>query len=244
MRCLPRGLPLRPRRVANLRRKKLVPTAKGGRRAADLVTLLLKKRLFSSPAAFLHTVRVYLSHLEDTGSRTRTTVAEVPDWLDDFADIVADLDDLGLVDAEDAALTRSTSLTPAEDNQELDLLQRMERWAVTHEAAADSKADLLIRTLKAVCRTADGKHWTNERIVVFTEYRDTLDWLLTLLRQEKLTDDGRVAVLHGGLTSEDRERIRLGFQAEPSTDEGAVRILLATDAASTRASTCRTTATV
>ncbi|MEU8506450.1 DISARM system SNF2-like helicase DrmD [Streptomyces brevispora] len=216
---------------ADLRRKKLVPTAKGGRRAADLVTLLLKKRLFSSPAAFLHTVRVYLSHLEDTGGRTRSAAAEVPDWLDDFQDLVADLDDLGLVDAEDSALTRSTSLTPAEDNQELDLLQRMERWALTHEADADSKAAVLLRTLKAVCRTADGKHWTNERVVVFTEYRDTLEWLLTLLRQEKLTDDGRTAVLHGGLTTEDRERIRLGFQADPATDEGAVRILLATDAA-------------
>ncbi|MFF4018900.1 DISARM system SNF2-like helicase DrmD [Streptomyces sp. NPDC001843] len=216
---------------AELRRKKLTPTARGGRRAADLVTLLLKKRLFSSPAAFLHTVQVYLSHLEDTAPvRGRTAAAEVPEWLEEFADLVADLDDTGLVDAEDDALTRSTSLTPAEDGRELDLLQEMERWALTHEAAPDSKAETLIRELKAVC-CPDGKRWTNERVVVFTEYRDTQEWLYDLLQQEELTDGGRVERLHGGLSAEERERIRLGFQTDPSREEGKVRILLATDAA-------------
>ncbi|URN14837.1 MULTISPECIES: DISARM system SNF2-like helicase DrmD [Streptomyces] len=217
---------------AALRRGKLAPKARGGRRAADLVTLLLKKRLFSSPAAFLHTVRVYLSHLEDTGPvRGRSAATEVPEWLEEFTDLVADLDDTGLVDAEDDALTRSTSLTPAEDGRELDLLQSMERWALTHEAAPDSKAEALIRELKAVCRTSDGRHWTNERVVVFTEYRDTQEWLYDLLQQEALTDGGRVERLHGGLSAEERERIRLGFQTDPSRPEGRVRILLATDAA-------------
>lgn len=216
---------------ADLRRKRMTPKARGGRRAADLVTLLLKKRLFSSPASFLHTVQVYLSHLDDTRTRTRSAAADVPEWLEDFPDLVAELDDLGLAEAEDDALTRSTSLTPQEDGEELPLLQRMERWALTHEAAADSKADALIRELKAICRP-DGRLWTNERVVVFTEYRDTQKWLFNLLQQEELTDGGRVAVLHGGLSTDDREDIRLGFQAHPATDEGKVRILLATDAAS------------
>lgn len=106
----------------------------------------------------------------------------------------------------------------------------MERWALTHEAAADSKADALIGKLKAICRPH--LHWTDQRVVVFTEYRDTQKWLFSLLQQHELTDGGRVAILHGGLNAEQREQIRLGFQADPSSDEGRVRILLATDAAS------------
>ncbi|GHG93962.1 DISARM system SNF2-like helicase DrmD [Streptomyces rubradiris] len=215
---------------ADLRKQRMAPKARGGRRAADLVTLLLKKRLFSSPAAFLHTVQVYLSHLDDTKGRPRSAAAEVPNWLDEFPDLAAELDDLGLADAEDDALTRSTSLTPQEDGEELKLLQQMERWALTHEAAADSKAEVLIRELKAICRP--DQHWTNERVVVFTEYRDTQKWLFNLLQQHELSDGGRVAVLHGGLGTEEREKIRLGFQAHPATEEGKVRILLATDAAS------------
>ena len=49
-------------RFAELRRKKTHLTP--GRRATDLVTLLLKKRLFSSPGAFAHTVQVYLDTLK------------------------------------------------------------------------------------------------------------------------------------------------------------------------------------
>ncbi|MFD7578568.1 DISARM system SNF2-like helicase DrmD [Kitasatospora sp. NPDC059817] len=216
---------------ADLRRKRIAQQAKGGRRAADLVTLLLKKRLFSSPAAFLHTVRTYLGHLDDTAGRPRAAAEDVPDWLDEFDDFAAELDDFALAEAEDDALTRSTRLTPEEDGEELRLLREMERWALTHEAAADSKAAELLTYLKAVCRP-DGKRWQNERVVVFTEYRDTQKWLVELLRQEEMTDGGRVVQLHGGLNTEEREQIRLGFQAAPDTAEGRVRILIATDAAS------------
>ncbi|MFE6103962.1 DISARM system SNF2-like helicase DrmD [Streptomyces laurentii] len=215
---------------ADLRKRRMAPKARGGRRAADLVTLLLKKRLFSSPVAFLHTVRIYLSHLEETGGRTRTAAESIPEWLEELHDLVADLDDEELLGVEDDALTRSTALTPEEDSQELELLRSMENWAVTHEASPDSKADELIVMLKAVC-IPDGRFWTNERVVVFTEYRDTQRWLVDLLRQQGLTDGGRVSQLHGGMNAEEREEVRLAFQADPATEEGRVRILIATDAA-------------
>lgn len=217
---------------AELRRRRMSPQARGGRRAADLVTLLLKKRLFSSPAAFARTVQVYLAGLDAAGSAAgRAAAADVPEWLEDFADFVGGLDDDALADAEDDALGRTTRLTPGSDDEETGLLREMERWALTHEAAADSKAHALIDYLRAVCRP-DGRHWTNERVVVFTEYRDTQTWLHGLLRQEGLADEGRVALLHGGLGVEEREEVRLGFQADPADGEGRVRILIATDAAS------------
>jgi hypothetical protein len=104
----------------------------------------------------------------------------------------------------------------------------MERWALAHEARADAKAEGLIMYLTAVCKP-DGKHWTNERVVVFTEYRDTQRWLADLLHQAGL-GDGRVALLHGGMAVDEREQLREAFQASP--EENPVRILLATDAAS------------
>ncbi len=220
---------------AALRKQRITSTARGGRRAADLVTLLLKKRLFSSPASFQRTVKVYLGHLEDSTARPATGADDVPEWLEDYADLAAELDDEELAGAEDSALTLSTRLTPDEDEGELTLLREMQRWALTHEANADSKAARLIDYLHATCRP-DGKLWNNNRVVIFTEYRDTQKWLVDLLRQEQLTDGGRVAQLHGGVDKDERERIRLGFQSEPSTEndeseEGRVRILIATDAA-------------
>src|SRR5690606_7150542 len=215
------------KRFAALRRGRL--TSRRGRKATDLITLLLKKRLFSSPAAFAHTVAVYLETL-----RTRKAVPsqlagdEVPEWLEDYFDDTATYDDEQLAEAEDDALGRARPMQPDATGEEIALLEQMERWALAHEAQPDAKARELITYLTAVCKP-DGEHWTNERVVVFTEYRDTELWLANLLRQEGLGGPA-LALIDGATPPEEREQIRLAFQADPA--EHPVRILLATDAAS------------
>ncbi|NHD16010.1 MULTISPECIES: DISARM system SNF2-like helicase DrmD [unclassified Actinopolyspora] len=212
------------RRFSELRRGKL--DSRSGRKATDLVTLLLKKRLFSSPAAFAHTVRVYLDTLR---SRSGSSSAgdEVPEWMEDFFDELATYDDERLAEAEDDALDRTRPLQPDAEQDEVGLLERMEEWALSHEAQPDAKARELINYLEAVCKP--DRDWTNERVVVFTEYRDTQQWLANLLRQEGLGGTA-LAELHGGMSTDDRERLRVAFQKHPT--EHPVRILLATDAAS------------
>lgn len=218
---------------ARLRRRRL-GRSRRGRRAADLVTLLLKKRLFSSPAAFSRTVGVYL----ETIARGAPVLAsgrdegdEIPEWLESYFEEAAALDDERLAESEDDALRRAGPLQPSAADDERDLLERMERWAMGHEATPDAKARTLLGRLRAIC-VPDGRFWTNERVVVFTEYRDTQLWLAKLLRQEGL-GASRVAELHGGMSADEREQLRLAFQADPGNDGiRAMRILLATDAAS------------
>jgi superfamily II DNA or RNA helicase len=212
---------------AQLRRKRLHSST--GRKATDLVTLLLKKRLFSSPAAFAHTVRVYLDTLASRkGSAAQVAGDDVPEWMDDLFGEMATYDDEQLAEAEDDALSRVRPMQPDPTGDEIALLKRMLAWAEAKEARPDAKARELIGYLTAVCKP-DGRHWTNERVVVFTEYRDTQMWLADLLRQEGLAGD-RLALLHGGTPTDEREQLRLAFQADPVAQP--VRILLATDAAS------------
>ncbi|MEW2329441.1 DISARM system SNF2-like helicase DrmD [Micromonospora chersina] len=212
---------------AELRRKRL--NSQRGRKAIDLVTLLLKKRLFSSPAAFAHTVRVYLETLASKkGLPSLTAGDDVPEWMDEFMDDLATYDDEQLADAEDDALNRVRPMQPDPTSDETALLEKMLDWAEAKEAQPDAKAHELINYLNAICKP-DGRHWTNERVVVFTEYRDTQMWLADLLRQEGLGGEG-LALLHGGTPADEREQVRLAFQADPT--ERPVRILLATDAAS------------
>ncbi|WP_199235935.1 DISARM system SNF2-like helicase DrmD [Micromonospora sp. S4605] len=212
---------------AELRRKRL--NSQRGRKATDLVTLLLKKRLFSSPAAFAHTVRVYLETLASKkGTSSLSAGDDVPEWMDEFLDDLATYDDEQLAEAEDDALNRVRPMQPDPTSDETALLEKMLDWAEAKEAQPDAKARELINYLTAICKP-DGRHWTNERVVVFTEYRDTQLWLADLLRQEGLGGDG-LALLHGGTPTDEREQIRLAFQAHPT--ERPVRILLATDAAS------------
>ncbi len=213
---------------AALRKQRL--TGNRGRRAADLVTLLLKKRLFSSPAAFARTLDVYLATIERKAPVVPDDAPgrdDVPEWLEGYFDDVAGLDDESLANAEDDAVDQAHPLQGGATPAEVELLRRMWQWADRRKAKADAKASELITYLKAVCMP-DGRTWSNERVVVFTEYKDTLDWLELLLRQEGLAGDG-VATMHGGKSADERENIRLAFQKAP--DEHPVRILLATDAA-------------
>jgi hypothetical protein len=96
---------------------------------------------------------------------------EVPEWLEAFFDDVASYDDEEMADAETDATVRSgkiqAELTDTSE-REISLLQKMETWAARYENSPDAKAKELITYLKAVCQP-DGKHWTNERVVVFTE---------------------------------------------------------------------------
>ncbi|MGI5243260.1 DISARM system SNF2-like helicase DrmD [Dactylosporangium sp. CA-139066] len=212
---------------AELRRQRL--NTRRGRKATDLVTLLLKKRLFSSPAAFAHTVGVYLETLRSRKAPAAQPVDDdIPQWLDGFIEDTATLDDEELADAEDDVLSRTRPMQPDATDREIALLEEMETWALAHEAKPDAKARELINYLKGVCQP-DGTHWMNERVLVFTEYRDTQLWLTGLLRQEGLAG-AALAELHGAVSTDDREQLRLAFQADPT--EHPVRILLATDAAS------------
>jgi len=216
---------------AAVRRRRL--TTRAGRASADLVTLLLKKRLFSSPRAFAHTVGVYLETVQASAKAAPPAPPDddVPEWIEGFLGEVASFDDEQLAEAEDDAAARSGRIQAAlaqTSQQEIALLRRMEEWAARYEAMPDAKARELITYLQAVC-LPDGKHWTNERVVVFTEYRDTQIWLKELLAQDGLGGE-QVKMLYGGMDGWQREQLRLAFQEAP--ERSKVRVLLATDAAS------------
>ena len=67
----------------------------------------------------------------------------------------------------------------------------------------------------------------NERVVVFTEYAKTLEWIVRVLTQRGYRD--RLAAIQGDTPLEEREDIRARFSAEPTKDP--VRVLVATDSA-------------
>lgn len=92
----------------------------------------------------------------------------------------------------------------------------------------DARFKLLVKKIDELLR--DGKEWKNdERLVVFTEYKTTQDYLLRRLSEHyKDTTHRRICVLYGGMADNEREAIKARFN-----DEGDdIRILLATDAAS------------
>lgn len=191
----------------------------GTRSGGDIVTMLLKKRFLSSPFAFGMTLSHYVS------SRSGRGLSE-DDYDDVFGEGQSDEEE-GLWEQDEAEKLRdskrSDPLVAAEPGQ----LETLMEWGLGYESRADSRLECLVNFLDAVCRP-DGKNWSNERVVVFTEYAHTVDWMQRVLNQRGYTDD-RLAVIQGSTSPEDREYIRSQFTADPSIEP--VRVLLATDAA-------------
>jgi superfamily II DNA or RNA helicase len=207
-------------------------------RAGDLVTLILKKRLFSSPAAFALTLESHLASEDQDHypERSVATAASAPDiaWMDEvlaWDDEPSD-DDPGS-DAERAAFGRIAALPgvaggAAGSPAEAACRRQLALWAERHAEPADSKALALVAELNAICRP--GGDWARgERVIVFTEYKATQQWLAGILTARGLGGE-RLGLLSGGMDDSKREHLKAAFQASPDRDP--IRILLATDAAS------------
>ena len=117
-------------------------------------------------------------------------------------------------------------MIPPLSSYERDLLQQLGAWARQAQDRPDAKLTAFRAWLDPIIKPGD---WSDERVIVFTEYRDTQRWL-----HERLIGGGipaeRIAQLYGGQDQAEREHIKSVFQESPRLDP--VRILLATDAAS------------
>ncbi|MDR3661311.1 MAG: DISARM system SNF2-like helicase DrmD, partial [Mycobacterium sp.] len=158
----------------------------GTKPGGDIVTMLLKKRFLSSPFAFGMTISHYLDARTGRGLRD-------DDYDDIFGDGQADEEE-GLWEQDEAERLRESKTSDPLSAAEPGQLEKLAEWGLSYESRPDSRLERLITFLDAVCRP-DGKHWSNERVVVFTEYAHTLGWLQRVLAQHGYAD--RLAVIEG-----------------------------------------------
>jgi SNF2 family DNA or RNA helicase len=198
--------------------------------AADFVTTLLKKRLFSSPKAFAETVEKHLETMsardegalpieEKTGSRVLRPLIE---RLDEAAE-----DDITYPEAERTALTAVRQVLPPLSAEERRLLEELRSWARAAQDRPDAKFEALRAWFDPIVRP-DGQ-WGRARVILFTEYRDTQRWLYDRLIGAGYPKE-RLAQLYGGMEDKERDRIKKTFRDSPDLDD--MRVLVATDAAS------------
>jgi superfamily II DNA or RNA helicase len=207
-------------RYSELRLKQA--TSDGERMAAEFVLKLLKKRLFSSPAAFGITLE---KHIDTVGKGKANGAAQrdIAQYNDNgYAD-----DNEREVESNEVVESASESLCPLLAEEKA-LLKQLSEYAAKTSQRPDCKAQTLIDWLKKTLRP--GGKWNEERVIIFTEYRATQKWLFDLLAREGFAADGRLEMIFGGMPNDQREPIKAAFQTHPK--ESMVRILLATDAAS------------
>ncbi|GDY33657.1 DISARM system SNF2-like helicase DrmD [Gandjariella thermophila] len=197
--------------------------ANGKGRSGDIVAMLLKKRFLSSPWSFAGTMELY-EHAAATG-RLPTLDDEDEYYQEVLGSQQSDEEEGDAEHPEFVALRRSKGSDPlvAATSGEISTLIE---WGRLFEHRPDSRLQALITFLDGICRP-DGTTWTNERVVVFTEYAATLDWIERVLTARGYGDV--LASIQGSTPLEEREDIRARFTEHPSKEK--VRVLLATDSA-------------
>lgn len=189
----------------------------------------LQRRLASSPEAIYQSLKRRRERLENRLDEERIGKRAV-DYLyleasyDDFDD-----DDLTSDEREDAEETvtdqASAAQTIAELEAEINTLQKLERMANdVRQSGVDRKWEELSRLLQDE-HSMFGEDGLREKLIIFTEHRDTLRYLTDRIRS-LLGSEQSVVTIHGGMLRNERRKVEELFKQDKE-----VRILVATDAA-------------
>ena len=210
----------------------------------------LQRRLASSPAAIYHSLRRRRDRLAEQASELRrlaasgrpvpvidlpkgVRLAEMEDFGLDF-----DFDDYGDAEREELERFVIDAATAAESADELDIeVNELEELVRLADGVRNSGIDTKWIELRGLLRsehfaapdTSDeptgGGSQPAHKLIVFSEHKDTLDYVADRIAAE-LGRPEAVVRIHGGITRRDRRAIQDRFRVDPT-----VQVLVATDAA-------------
>ena len=209
----------------------------GGRRGTvGFALTILQRRLASSPEAIYQSLRRRRERLEkrlreeeilrrggQVADGLRKPGYDVPEI--DYDDIDETPEDELEALEEQIADDATTARTIAELRAEIGILQDLEKLALNvRRSGTDRKWDELSRLLQDNPEMFD-THGLRRKLIVFTEHRDTLNYLTDRIRT-LLGNEEAVITIHGGQGREERRNAQEGF-----TQDKDVLVLVATDAA-------------
>ncbi len=208
---------------------------KDGRRGTvGFALTILQRRLASSPEAIYQSLkrrrerlekRLRSEQMDKRGAEARAYLFAAglsdEDWLE-----LDELPDEEIEKLEDEVVDQATAArTIAELEAEIDTLKSLESLALkVRQSGVDKKWEELSRILvdqKIMCDSEGNRR----KLVIFTEHRDTLNYLSNKIRT-LLGRDEAVVTISGGMGREERRKVQEAFTQDP-----AVQILVATDAA-------------
>jgi superfamily II DNA or RNA helicase len=207
-----------------------------GNRVGFAVTVL-QRRLASSPEAIFQSLARRRKRLEDKASEVRAEqrahvlLAESEPLRvqldeDDLDDDIEDLEGAEVEELEEQLVDQATSArTLAELQYEIATLTRLEALADrVRQSQVDKKWTELVGLLADAPEMVE-PGGSRRKLIVFTEHRDTLNYLVGKLRTYLGRPEAVVAI-HGGVIREERRVIQERF-----TQDKDCLILVATDAA-------------
>ncbi|HAV34477.1 MAG TPA: hypothetical protein DCX79_20955 [Planctomycetaceae bacterium] len=217
----------------------LAKATPGERWLGQFIHSLLTKRLLSCPYAF---ARTWWRHVEDDDRTEVKGLFDMARVSAERAEEQTKSDDERSVLEEDAARYSGAWLRShagALQNSQKKIRQALEALGYDRKTSedtdklaalarkSDSKTEALVTWIRQHLFDAHGRLRDDERLIVFTEYKETLFFLEQRLLQEGFSKNS-LRLLFGGMNPDEFEQVKSEFE-DPNA---AVRLLLATDAAS------------
>ena len=207
---------------------------------SSFIFSLLTKRLLSCPYSF---ARTWWRHLGDGETEEETQkLFDLAKASSEKVDEGIKSDDEKSLAEEDAARHGGSWMRNKEEairNLQASVTTALENYGFgrkliedennVQQAARilDSKTAELVKWVKENLFDSSGHLRDDERLIIFTEYKETLEYIDQIFRDEGF-DDNTMRHLYGGMTAREFESVQHEFE-DPNAE---VRLLLATDAAS------------
>jgi len=203
--------------------------------AAAMVVAVLQRRLASSTYAMVQSLERRRKRILDADTTDAQPSAER--LLEQFDTTTADDSEPTETGAESQERVEEQALAlakPQTEKQRDVELRYLDEIIKQGEGILSAQCETKFLKLREL---VDAAEFQQERLLIFTEHRDTLEYLQH--RFEALGYTGQIAAIHGGMDVEERERQRIFFmppaerrrQNLPNPDAPSARIMLATDAA-------------
>lgn len=190
----------------------------GKRTTAGFALTTMQRRLASSPRAIRRTLERRVSRLEQALADPKEYLRKSKDFQASLVDdeLLDDLDEEARWTLEEEALDALLPETETELAAELEALGPL--LALAHEVEALRKEHKLTELLEVV-HSEGLREDRRKQLLIFTEHRDTLDYLV-----ENLGEEFDVAVIHGGMKLAERIEQERAFRER-------AQIMVATEAA-------------
>lgn len=196
---------------------------KGRKTSIGFALTILQRRLASSPEAIYQSLQGRRDRL---GNKLRQKEEDLLKTLTcPKSENLEDLPVVEIENLEDEFVDQATAAsTRAELRAEIDKLEELVQLAQeVRNSGTDTKWEELSKLFKNNPEMFDSQG-QRRKIIVFTEHRATLDYLV--LRVRGIIGKKAVATIHGGIKQEERQKIQDDFNQNPT-----VQVLVANDAA-------------
>jgi len=192
-------------------------------RAVGFLMSLYQRRLASSTHAMRHSLENRAKRLEVGLTRAHEIISLVPPDLPDPEEI----EEMEDYEREKLEKMLDAITLAANEEQIREEINKLKQLAEQAQLVEDSGTEAKLSRLKDLLHQEGFFDHPEQRLLLFTEFKDTLDYLMGCLKEWGF----KIGCIHGGMKSGFRDQPGTRLYTEQQFKDGDIQVLVATEAA-------------